>query len=432
MRVTLAFGKTGLEVELPDGPRYHVLEARSAKPLPDWQGALDAALDAPIAAPPLRELARGKRTAAISVCDITRPAPNPKTLPFVLRRLHDAGLKPEDITILIATGLHRAATEVEIRQICGEAVAAKYRVVNHDARNLSLHRHLGSTASGTPVYIDERFLAADLHLTLGFIEPHLMLGFSGGRKLVAPGLAAQETIKVLHSPKFMRDHRAVEGSTENNPLHRELLEIARMARHDFILDVALARDRSIAGVFAGHAEQAHRRGVEFVSQTMLETLPEPVDAAITTSAGYPLDLTFYQVVKGVTAAAHIVKPGGRILVMGACEEGAGAPEFRQMLLAGASDEAFLKQIAAAPVTVDQWQLEKLALVTTSRQLLYYVPGLPAEYHPKLWGRSYPTPQEAIDALAAGLPAGARVAVVPEGPYVLASCLRAREPEPVAG
>jgi nickel-dependent lactate racemase len=299
-------------------------------------------------------------------------------------------------------------------------------VLNHDARNLSQHRHLGSTASGTPVYIDDRFLAADLHITLGFIEPHLMLGFSGGRKLVAPGLAAQETIKVLHSPKFMRDRRAVEGSTEDNPLHRELLEIARMARHDFALDVALARDRSIAGVFAGDPEQAHRCGVEFVSKVMLETLARPVDAVITSAAGYPLDMTFYQAIKGVTAAAHIVKPGGRILVVGACDEGAGAPEFREMLLRGGGDREFLERIAASPVIVDQWQLEKLALVTTERQLFYYVPGLPAEYHPQLWGRSFSSIDAAVAALTAGLPAEASIAVVPEGPYVLAMCSRVAE------
>jgi nickel-dependent lactate racemase len=417
----MAFDQTRLALELPEGFRYRVLEARSAKPLADWEAAIGAALDAPIGCPPLAELARGKRTAAISVCDITRPAPNPKTLPLVLERLEQAGIERGNITILIATGLHRGATEAEIGQICGETVAGSYRVVNHDARNLGSHRHLGVTTSGTPVYIDERFLAADLHITLGFIEPHLMLGFSGGRKLIAPGLAAQETIKVLHSPKFMRDERAVEGSTEENPLHRELLEIARLARHDFILDVALARDRSIAAVFAGDAELAHRRGVECVSKTLLETLDEPVDAAITSGAGYPLDLTFYQVIKGVTAAAPIVKPGGRILVIGACAEGAGAPEFRQMLLAGLNDSAFLQQIASAPVVVDQWQLEKLALVTTERQLLYYVPGLAAEYQGKLWGRCFATPETAVAALLEGLPREARVAVIPEGPYVLASC-----------
>jgi nickel-dependent lactate racemase len=277
--------------------------------------------------------------------------------------------------------------------------------------------------------VDERFVAADLHITLGFIEPHLMLGYSGGRKLIAPGLAAQETIKVLHSPSFMRDARSVEGSIEDNPLHRELLEIALMARHDFLLDVALARDRSIAGVFAGDPVKAHRAGVEFVSHVLLETLDEPVDAVITTSAGYPLDLTYYQAIKGVTAASHIVKPGGSILLVGECAEGAGAPEFCEMVREGISDAEFLARIHGAPVTVDQWQLEKLALVTTRQKLLWYVPGLPAEYRSKLWGQSFDSIQSAVAALAGVLSPGAKVAVIPEGPYVLA---RARELAGVLG
>ena len=419
VKVDLAFGKTGIAVDLPDGFRYRVLEARSAKPLADWRTSLDSALDTPIGAPSLVELARGKRTAAISVCDITRPAPNRLTVPPVLRRLEEAGIRRENIAILIATGLHRPATTGEIREICGDEVAAAYRVVNHDARDLASHRHLGSTRSGTPVYIDERFAAADLHLTFGFIEPHLMLGYSGGRKLIAPGLAAQETIKVLHSPRFMRDPRAVEGSIEDNPLHRELLEIARLARHDFLVDVALARDRSIAGIFAGAPEPAHRAGADFVSNVLLETLEEPVDAAITTSAGYPLDLTFYQSIKGVTAASHIVKQGGRILLAAACQEGAGAPEFRQMLLEAPSAEEFLERIQTAPAIVDQWQLEKLALVTTRKHVLWHTPGLPPEYHHRLWGRSFATVESAIEALTSALPPGATIAVIPEGPYVLA-------------
>ena len=328
---------------------------------------------------------------------------------------------------MIATGLHRPSTGAEIHEICGAAVAERYRVVNHNARNLDEHRHLGTTASGTPVYIDERFVSADLHITLGFIEPHLMLGFSGARKLIAPGLAAQETIKVLHSPKFMRDARAVEGSIDENPLHRELLEIARMARHDFMVDVALGRGapgtRPICGVFAGDPVAAHRRGVEFVSEAMLETLEEPVDAVITTSAGYPLDLTFYQSIKGITAAAHVVKPDGRILLMAACDEGAGAPEFSRMLRENPSDREFLRRTAEGPVTIDQWQLEKLALVTAKASVLFYVPGLPREYHASLWGRAYSTAAEAIEALTSGLPPDARIAVIPEGPYVLAKVNR---------
>jgi nickel-dependent lactate racemase len=422
MLVNFAFGKTGLNLELPEGFDYRVLEARSAVPLDDPATALEQALDAPIGTPPLIDLARGKHSAAISVCDITRPAPNREVLPPMLARLESAGIPRDAITILIATGLHRPATEAEFREICGEETAARYRIVNHHARELAEHRSLGKTAAGTPVYIDDRFVSADLHITLGFIEPHLMLGYSGGRKLIAPGLAAQETIKVLHSPRFMRDARAVEGSIEDNPLHRELLEISRMARHDFLVDVALARGtprRPIAAVFAGDPVAAHRRGVEFVSRVMLETLDEPVDAVITTAAGYPLDLTFYQAVKGITAASHIVKPGGKILLFAACEEGVGGPEFARMLSEGVPDHVFMKKIEGTPVIVDQWQIEKLALVTTRAEVLYYVPGVPREYHPALWGKSYGTPEEAIRALAGKLKRNARVAVIPEGPYVLA-------------
>ncbi len=419
MRIELAFGKTGLHANLPDGLRYQFLEARSAVALPDGPAALEAALDAPIGTPPLVELARGKKTAAISVCDITRPAPNRLVLPPLLARLAQAGIPRENVTVLIATGLHRPATEDEIREIVGPDLYGHINVVNHHAKVLSEHTYLGDTSTGTPVHIDSRFIAADLHITLGFIEPHLMLGFSGGRKLIAPGLAAQETIKVLHSPKFMRDQRAVEGSVQDNPLHRELIEISRIARHDFLVDVSLTRDRKIAQVFAGHPELAHRQGMDFVGKVMLERIEEPVDAVITTSAGYPLDLTFYQTVKGITAASHIVKPGGRILVVSACSEGAGAPEFCEMLERFPTPQAFLDHVAANPVVVDQWQLEKLALVCRDKELLFHVPGLEARYQDKLWGRTFADVNDAVAAALAGLPADARIAVIPEGPYVLA-------------
>jgi nickel-dependent lactate racemase len=419
MNVHFAFGKTGLELRLPDRYSYKLLEARSASPLPNWRETLVRALDAPIAGAPLEQLAAGKRSAAISVCDITRPAPNRLVLPHVLERLERAGIARESVTILIATGLHRPATEAEIVEIVGREIAGSVRVVNHNARNLSEHRALGETQSGTSVYIDDRFISADLRITLGFIEPHLMLGFSGGRKLVAPGLAAQETIKVLHSPKFMRDPRTVEGSVQDNPLHRELLEIARMARHDFIVDVALTRDRQIAGVFAGDPEPAHAEGMKFVSRVMLEQIDGSVDAVITSSAGYPLDLTFYQAIKGITAAQHIVKRGGRILLVAECSEGAGAAEFRKLLKRTASDREYLDSIHSAPVIVDQWQLEKLALVTGKAEVIFYTPGLPAEDRAALWGPIYENADEAIAALTAGLPDGAAIALMPEGPYVLA-------------
>ena len=365
------------------------------------------------------ELAAGKKTAAISVCDITRPVPNSTTLPPLLSRLNKAGIAVESVSILIATGLHRPATEAEIRVIVGAEIASRYRVLNHDAKQPTEHRWLGATANGTPVYIDERFIQADLHITLGFIEQHLMLGFSGGRKLIAPGVAGQETIKVIHSPRFMREPNATEGHTTDNPLHAELLEIARMARHDFMLDVTLTKEREISGVFAGEPEKAHATGVQFLKDTSIEDVPFAADLVITSAAGYPLDLTFYQSVKGITAAQHIAKPGGRILVIGECAEGIGSSEFAHKLQAYTGHQNYLDEIRDSKVETDQWQLEKLALVGLKHELFFFTPGVSKEQVGFLGDHLYSDLAAAIDAATTGLPAHARIAVITEGPYVYA-------------
>jgi nickel-dependent lactate racemase len=424
VKARFSFGKSGLDVAVPEGFRTQVIHSKTGAPLEDEAAALRRALDDPIGCAPLVEIARGKRTAAISVCDITRPAPNSVTLPPLLERLHAAGIPVQGVTILIATGLHRAATEDEVRTIVGPEIAERYRVVSHDAKALNEHRYLGATSAktggqGTPVYIDERFMAADLHITLGFIEQHLMLGFSGGRKLIAPGLAAQETIKVLHSPRFMREPLATEGSIEGNPLHAELLRIAQMARHDFALDVTLTQDRRISGVFAGDPVKAHAEGVKFVESSCLERLDEPAEAVMTSSAGYPLDLTFYQCVKGITAAQHLVKPGGRILIVAECAEGVGSPEFARRLKGLSDFDGFLEEIQTAPVEVDQWQLEKLALVGRKYELFFYTPGVRREDLGFLADRWFGSIEDAVRAMLEGLPAGARVAMVPDGPYTFA-------------
>jgi nickel-dependent lactate racemase len=419
MQITAAFGRSGIVLKLPEGPKYEVLQAHSAAPLSDVPAAIQRALDAPIGCAPLLELARGKRTAAISVCDITRPAPNPTTLPPLLATLHRAGLRPEDITLCIATGLHREATNEELRTILSPEIAARYPILNHDAKDKATHRLVGTTKRGTQAYIHERFMDADLHITLGFIEQHLMLGFSGGRKLIAPGLAAQETIKIIHSPRFMRESLATEGSIDENPLHAELLEIARLARHDFMLDVTLTREREISGIFAGDPVQAHAAGVAALRNASMELLAEPVDAAITSAAGHPLDLTFYQTIKGITAVQHIVKPGGRILVLGQCSEGVGSPEFAAMVRRYQGPQAFLDEIRDTPVAVDQWQLEKLALVALKHPVLFYLPGIRRDEMGALGQQSFGDLDDAIRTLLQDLPAGARVAVIPEGPYTYA-------------
>jgi nickel-dependent lactate racemase len=341
------------------------------------------------------------------------------TLPPLLECLHRAGIAEDAVTILIATGLHRQATADELQTILGAEIAGRYRIGNHDARDRAQHRRLGETARGTPVVIDERFVAADLHITLGFIEQHLMLGFSGGRKLVAPGLAGEETIKAIHAPRFMREPAATEGSIEHNPLHAELLEIARMARHDFILDVTMTREREISGVFAGSPVEAHAAGVAFLREHSMERLPEAADVVITSAAGYPLDLTFYQTIKGITAAAHLVKPGGRIVVLGECAEGIGSAEFAEKLRRYAGPEHYLAEIADTPVVPDQWQLEKLALTALEHEVFFYTPGADREQLGALAANRCSTAEAAIGASLRGLASDALVALIPEGPYAYA-------------
>jgi nickel-dependent lactate racemase len=422
MKTQFAFGKNGIDVEAPEGFDCQVVRSRTAQALGDVAAALDAALDNPISSEPLEKLAAGKRTAAISVCDITRPAPNRITLPPLLKRLHAAGIPKDGATILIATGLHRAATREEFDIILGPEIAATYKVASHDARDFAAHRAVGTTRRGTPVYIDERFVAADLHITLGFIEPHLMLGFSGGRKLIVPGLAAQETIKVIHSSRFIREPLSTEGSIEGNPLHEELLEAAALARHDFILDVTLTREREISGVFAGNPVKAHAAGVEFMVSNSLTPLDGLADAVITSSAGYPLDLTFYQCLKGLTAAQHIVKPNGKMLLLGACAEGIGSPEYARLLKGYRGHAEFLKEIEHAPVEIDQWQLEKLALVGLKNEVLFYAPGAAREELGSLGANAFGDLNDAVASLVHGLAPGARVALLPEGPYTFARAM----------
>ncbi len=222
----------------------------------------------------------------------------------------------------------------------------------------------------------------------------------------------------------MREPLAIEGSIEGNPLHAELLEIARMARHDFVLDVTLTRDRQISGVFAGDPVEAHATGVKFLENNSLETLDAPADVVITSAAGYPLDLTFYQIIKGITAAQHVVKPGGKILILGECAEGMGSPEFAHRVQTLTSYQSFLDEIRHTPVEVDQWQLEKLALAGVKHDLYFYTPGVSNAQLGCLGARTFTNLSEAVAATLRGLPVDAQVVLIPEGPYTYARAVPA--------
>jgi len=419
MRFTLDYDKTGLEIELPDQNVVGPLELVDVEPLADVPAALERALAEPIGTPPLAELARGRKSACILICDITRPVPNQAILPPILRVLEAAGIAREAIRILIATGLHRPNEGQELIELVGEEIAATYRVENHDGRNFEEHTSLGTTPRGVPVWIDSRYIEADLKITTGLIEPHLMAGYSGGRKVICPGIAALETVKVWHGPDFLEHPRADCGILEGNPVHEENTRIAQMAGCDFIVNVTLDEERRVTSIVAGDMLRAFQKGVEFVESVVKAEVSQPCDIVVTSSAGYPLDTTFYQSIKGLTGVLPIVKQGGTIIIAAGLTEGIGSPEFQQLFTEHESLDAFMQQILGKDYFVmDQWQLEKMAKVCRKAKVTYVSDGLSAETLRGLFVETAVSVEQAVaDALAVH-GSQARIAVVPKGPYVL--------------
>ena len=420
MRVCLEYGRTGLEVELPDRPGTRMLAYKDAPPIPDPDAAARKVLTSPTGTPPLTELARGRQNACIVICDITRPVPNELILRPMLAMLEEAGIPRDEIMILIATGAHRESTPEEIVEMLGEQIAGDYRVENHHATVLEEHTNLGDSPRGVPIWIDSRYVNADLKITIGLIEPHLMAGFSGGRKLICPGIAALETIKVWHGPKFLEHPKADCGILDGNPVHEENTWIAQRAGCDFICNVVIDAQRRALKFVAGDMIEAFHEGVDFVKGVVVDTVPEAVDIVVTSSAGYPLDTTFYQAVKGLTGALPIVKEGGTIILAASLSEGIGSPEFQQLFNENPNLDVFMERILGKDYFVmDQWQLEELAKVCRKAKVKVVSDGLPPETINQLFVESAASVEDAIADSLQEYGESASMAVIPKGPYVLA-------------
>ena len=421
MRIDLAYGRTGLTVDLPAERIVRVLSYKQAAPLPDPAAAARAALARPTGTPPLEEIVRGKRSACLVICDITRPVPNEVMLRPILEAFDRAGLPRQDVTILIATGMHRASTPAEIVEMVGEEIAATTTIVSHDGRDDAMHVDLGVSAAGVPIHIDRRYVEADVKITLGLIEPHFMAGYSGGRKLVCPGIAGWETIRHWHSPRFLDHPSATMGILEGNPVHEENTAIAATVGCDLIFNVVIDDRRRPLAFFAGDMHEAFAAGVDFVQRIVVDTVPEPVDVVVTSSAGYPLDGTFYQSVKGLSAAAPIVKEGGTIVLASRISEGIGSPEFTELFDRYDSLGAFDAAIAGRPAeTIDQWQLGKLSAVRRKAEVTVVTEGLSPETLARLFVSSAPTVERAVAAALDRHGPDATIAVIPKGPYVCAA------------
>jgi nickel-dependent lactate racemase len=417
MRVHLDYGADGLAVELPDD-NITVIEPFPRPAVADPHQTLLDAIRAPIGCAPLREQVRPGHRLGISVCDITRAQPRREQIRALFEEMPD--VRPADVTIFIATGTHRSNTDAELERMLGRDILNTCRVVNHDSRNASTLAAVGRTPTGVPVLLNREFLNADIRITTGFVEPHFFAGFSGGPKMVAPGLAGIETVMTLHDASRIGHPNATWGVTEGNPVHDDVRAIARMVGVHFAVDVTLNRDQKITAAFAGDILDQHRAACAYAKDTAMRAVPAAFDVVLTTNSGYPLDQNLYQAVKGMSAAAKIVKPGGTIICAAECRDGLpNHGSYGAVLASQPSPEALLAMINAPGYSVpDQWQVQVQAQILMKAQVLVKTDGLgPADLRAAHFTPADDVERAVRDALKRAGP-GATLCVLPQGPQTI--------------
>jgi lactate racemase len=416
MQVRLAYGRTGLEIQVPEG-RATIIRPRHRPALPDERAAVIQALEHPIGSPRLRQLVRPDTRVCVTFSDLTRATPNERLIPWLLGFL--AYLPPERVVLVNQTGTHRPNTQAELEQLLTRDVVRRYRVLNHDAEDPEGLTTLGQLKDGTPVLLNRHVAEADLRIVTGFIEPHFFAGFSGGPKGLVPGCAGLATIMHNHGPRHIQDPNATFGVTEGNPLWEQLRDLALSAGPSFLLNVALNDRREITGVFAGDLIEAHRRGTEFVRSSAMQPVSRLYEVVLTTNSGYPLDLNLYQGVKGLSAAARIVQPGGTIILAAECSEGVPAGSPFEALLAGASSpQALLEQLTRPGChRAEQWQAQILAQILAKARVLVHS-RLPESVLRSCHLEPCVDLQTAVHTELGRRGPEARVAVLPEGPLTI--------------
>jgi len=416
MRVELAYGQEGLEVEVPD--QATVLLPQEVPGLPDEAKAIAEALRRPLGCAPLRELVRPKDRVAIVFSDITRPMPNARVLPVLLAELDH--VPPERITLLNALGTHRPNTPQELETMLGREIVARYTVQQHNAWDEASLVDLGMTHFGHRALVNRIYHEATFKILTGFIEPHMFAGFSGGPKAVLPGIAGFESIMDNHGYQMLDHPLATWGQTEENPVWEEAREVAALTPPDFLLNVTLNRRRQITGVFAGDIWLAHRQGVEFVKRLAMIPVEEPFDIVLTTNSGYPLDINLYQAVKGMSCAAQIVKPGGSILIAAECRDGVpDYGEYRRLVHEAGSVQGILEMISQPGYRRhDQWEAQIQARVQQKAEVYLYSSYLPDEEIQGMLLRPCHDIEATLAELYTHYGPGARLCVLPEGPQTI--------------
>ena len=421
MRVEMSYGRGTLPVELNDDWDVTVIEKPEMPIISDPLGAVAAALAKPVGSPSLSELAKAGKSACILICDITRPVPNGTVLPALIRTMLNAGMKAEDIQVLVATGLHRPNEGAELAELVGDPwVLETVKVDNHFARNDDDHVSLGKTKRGTVVRLDKRFVNADLRIATGLVEPHFMAGFSGGRKVVTPGVAHAETITTLHTAPFMEHPNAANLVLDGNPLHEEQLEVIEILGGAYAVNTVIDDKRRLSFVNFGEIGKSHLLAVDFIMKYAVVKVPQRFSTVLSSSAGYPLDKTYYQTVKGMVSPIDILKPGGDIIIVSEISEGFGSREYldAQKRLIEKGQDGFIESILEkSHAAIDEWQTEYQIKAMRVGSIQLYTGALSDEER-ALTGVEMIASVE--DALRRSIErhGDPRIAVVPEGPYVV--------------
>ena len=416
MNVRLAYGEGHLSVDLPEG-RTTVISPSHLPGLKDERAAVLDALDQPIGAKALRDWIQPQHRVCISFTDLTRATPNQRLIPWLLSYLqfHPA----EQIILVNQLGTHRPNTKAELEKMLTPEVVRKYRVVNHEPENDSELVQFGAMHDGTPALINRHVVEADVRIITGFIEPHFFAGFSGGIKGIIPGTGGLRSIMSNHGAKNIGDPNATFGITEGNPLWEELREVALRVGQSFLLNVTLNEQRQITAVFAGDMLKAHKAGTDFVRKSAMQPVKEPFDVVVTTNSGYPLDLNLYQGVKGMSAGARIIKPGGTLILACECREGVPANSPLDKLLRSASspEEILTMLTTAGFVRPEQWQAQIQALVQRKAKVLVYS-SLPDEVIRACHLMPCRDIAQAVCEEVERRGPNARVAVLPQGPLTI--------------
>jgi nickel-dependent lactate racemase len=417
MKVNLAFGQGWLPIEFPDG-RTTVIEPSHTPGLPDEKSAVLHALEQPIGALPLLKLITPKTKICILFTDITRATPNDRIIPWLLAHLETV-VPRDNITLLNQLGTHRPNTKAELEKMLTPAVVANYRVLNHEPENDDALQQVGVMSDGTPALLNKHALAADLRIVTGFIEPHFFAGFSGGIKGIMPGVGGLRSVMSNHGFRNIGDPNATFGINDGNPLWEELRDIALKAGPSFVLNVTLNEERQITGVFAGDILKAHKVGTEFVRKSAMQAVEEPFDVVVTTNSGYPLDMNLYQGVKGMSAGARIIKPGGTLILAAECSEGIPANSPLDKLLRAVSSPEELLGLLAQPgfVRAEQWQAQIQAIIQRKARVLVHS-KIPDDVIRSAHLQPCHDIAAEVESCLRDLPPSARVAVLPQGPLTI--------------